>query len=449
MSPALRSRLYQMLLGLGALFLIMALSVDKLGLMEGVSRARVMLGFFSVLFICGGVLGKRFASLYQGLAVFGLNTIILLMALELGATAYNHVTRQPPARDLQNSFLPPDEHAATILQEVGEATFDPKLYVGWMNRPYRGQTLTIGANGLRHTPGAVCEPDAVRVFAFGGSTMWGEGAPDARTIPAYLQAQLAPHLNRPLCVTNYGQRAWVSTQSLVKLIIELQRGHVPDVVVFYDGYNDVYAGYATGRVGVPENFLQLAEFKQEHRAGKRALIRMAKKTQLGQLVTKLTATRANSTRDIEPNRMAEDIVDAYLQVMQITAALAETYGFAYTFFWQPQLAAGIKPLSDGERAILANHPWLPPAVRTLTDAVYARIETLTLARSDLVDLSHVFAGVDERVYIDPAHITSTGNRIVAQAMLAAGLRQLVRDHAAGRVNSKMRTATPHRAPLDR
>ncbi len=437
MSPSLQRRLCHMLLGFGAVLFIMTLFIDKIGLAEGTNRVRLMLGLLSAFCIFGGALGRRFVSFYQGMAVMGLNAVVMLICLELSATVYHHITRPAPARDLSHAFLPHDENAATILQEVRNATFDPELYVGWMNRPYRGKTLTIRQDGLRHTPGAICDANAFHVFTFGGSTMWGESAPDARTIPAYLQQLLASDLGRPLCVTNYGQRAWVSTQSLVKLVIELQRGHVPDVVVFYDGYNDVFAGYATGRVGVPENFLQLAEFKQQCRAGKRALIRMAKKTQLGKFIQRLVAESPKATRTIDASRLSKDIVSTYQQVLQIAGALAHEYGFVYAFFWQPQLAAGTKPLSHDERAILDHHPWLPQSVRELTDAVYARIDTLARMREDLIDLSDAFADVPDRVYIDPAHITSTGNHIVAQAMLDAGLRQLVVAKAADSINSKM------------
>ncbi len=444
MSPKLRRRLSQVLIGLGLGLLTLAMCLDKLGIAEGLNRARLMLGLLSGMCLLGGALGERFTTLYKAMAIVGLNTAVIVICLELGATAYNHFTWRAPARDLHHTFLPADEDAATILQDIRAAAFDPHLYVGWMNRPYKGETLTIGADGLRQTPGTVCKAGAFRVFVFGGSTMWGEGAPDERTIPAYLQAFLAPELERPLCVMNYGQRAWVSTQSLVQLIIALQEGNIPDVVVFYDGYNDIFAGYATGRVGVPENFLHWDEFRQEDRAGKKQLIRLARKTQIGKLLEHVIAPPSTELRTVDVPYLSEALVATYLRVMRATQALARDYGFAYQFFWQPQLAAGTKPLSPGERAILDSHPWLPEPVRDLTDAVYARIAHVATVHDELIDLSDVFSGFSERLYIDPAHITSVGNRLVAQAMLDEGLRQLVLDKAADRPKPKMRVVTRDR-----
>lgn len=40
---------------------------------------------------------------------------------------------------------------------------------------------------------------------------------------------------------NYGENAYVSTQGLIHLILLLESGDVPDMVIFYDGVNDILA----------------------------------------------------------------------------------------------------------------------------------------------------------------------------------------------------------------
>jgi len=442
MPHSLRRKFSLALIGFGISFLTIAFFIEKFGLSVGTIRVQIMLGFLGTMLVLGGALERRFALAYRGLAVIGLNSIVLMICLELAATAVNQLAREPSTDGAQTLFVPPDGDLELIFEEVREAKFDRNLYVGWMNKPYSGQTLAISSDGLRQTPGAACESDALRIFAFGGSTMWGEGASNEGTIPAYLQSMLAPRLDRPLCVTNYAQRAWVSTQSLVKLIIELQKKNFPDVVIFYDGYNDVYAGYATGRVGVPENFYQMSESDEESRGGKRQLIQLVQKTELGKLAMRFATKPSDNPRSIDPIQMSESIVDAYQHVRKITESLADTYGFAFKFYWQPQLAAGTKPLSDGERTMLESHPWLPEMVRNLTDATYARIEQAAATDDDLIDLSDVFAEVSDQIYIDPAHITSSGNQIVAQAMLEFGLREIVMIKASEHISSK--TQTPSR-----
>ena len=93
---------------------------------------------------------------------------------------------------------------------------------------------------------------------FGGSAMWGWGAPDWGTIPAYLQTELERAGDRPVCVVNYAENGFVSTQNVIQLSLLLAAGDVPDVVVFYDGVNDVLAARQTGQPVLHQNLTQIA-----------------------------------------------------------------------------------------------------------------------------------------------------------------------------------------------
>ena len=61
----------------------------------------------------------------------------------------------------------------------------------------------------------------------------------------------------PVCVVNFGESGFVSTQGVIQLILELQSGNIPDLVIFYDGVNDVYAAYQSGRP-THQNFDKIA-----------------------------------------------------------------------------------------------------------------------------------------------------------------------------------------------
>ena len=70
-----------------------------------------------------------------------------------------------------------------------------------------------------------------------------------------LLAEQNDKAGRSVCVRNYGETGWVSTQELIKLMLELKRtGRKPDLVIFYDGANDVYLPYQYGRVDVHNQF---------------------------------------------------------------------------------------------------------------------------------------------------------------------------------------------------
>src|SRR5439155_17899889 len=98
---------------------------------------------------------------------------------------------------------------------------------------------------------------------FGGSTMWGTSQRDDHTIAAEaahrLQALAGP--NARVEVTNFGETGYVNTQELLQLMLELRAGHRPDVVVFYDGLNEVAATVQGGTAGLPQNeSKRVAEF---------------------------------------------------------------------------------------------------------------------------------------------------------------------------------------------
>jgi acyl-CoA synthetase (AMP-forming)/AMP-acid ligase II len=110
---------------------------------------------------------------------------------------------------------------------------------------------------LYHDMGLIV-PNALKVFTFGGSPMWGTGSPDWSTIPAYLRIELEEARRRPLCIMNFGESAYVSTQSVIELMLQLQAGNVPDIAIFTDGVNDIFTGYQSGKAGIHQNFEQIA-----------------------------------------------------------------------------------------------------------------------------------------------------------------------------------------------
>ena len=99
---------------------------------------------------------------------------------------------------------------------------------------------------------------------FGGSTAWGEGAPDDETIPSHL-ARLMNVWGVDTTVKNLGERGYVSTQEVVFLYRELQAGRRPDVVVFYDGINDAAA--ASNWPEVPGSHVSLHRIRDRFRFG--------------------------------------------------------------------------------------------------------------------------------------------------------------------------------------
>lgn len=125
-------------------------------------------------------------------------------------------------------------------------------YVLWRRRPFTGRYINVDAAGRRRTWNREAPGDRpTEIVAFGGSTLWGNGARDENTIPSYVSRLLDESGHRTR-VTNYGELGFVSTQNLVSLMLELQAGRVPGVVFCYDGVNDVVATLQSREAGLPQ-----------------------------------------------------------------------------------------------------------------------------------------------------------------------------------------------------
>jgi hypothetical protein len=219
--------------------------------------------------------------MYRATAIMLLNTLLLLVGLELAATAVLTIAMLPTTKGLLAHITgKPNDLVAHYLalpyyaEQDWSSRYWPEHqlalkknyhpYVIWRSPAFTGVMLNIDQDGVRKTPGSECRPsDAYKVFVFGGSAMWGWGVPDWGTIPAYLQTELQATHDEPVCVVNFGENAYVSTQSLIQLQLLLESGNVPDVIIFYDGVNEVLAASQTGQPILHQNFAEITSLFQD------------------------------------------------------------------------------------------------------------------------------------------------------------------------------------------
>ncbi len=286
-------------------------------------------------------------------------------------------------------------------------------YVIWRRTPFSGETINVGPDGIRVTPGADCAPGAFTVFTFGGSAMWGFGAPDWATIPALLQEMLTVEREEPVCVVNYAEPAFVSTQSLIQLETALQRGARPDAAIFLEGANDVIAARQTGEAGGHHN---QAEIVRKLESGSRPLLNALQSSRTFELLRALVAARVSAPVEAPIGPLAEQVAGVYLENIEIVQALAARYGFSAYFYWQPVLPAGEKTLTSEEQDLLAGMELVEIELFFETNRVIAE---RAAEHPELALLTHVFDGQVEAIWIDPLHFSPDGNRLIAQEMLSA------------------------------
>ena len=178
--------------------------------------------------------------------------IALFLAFETTLTwIFRYRLQQPSLRhayalalDTEDALLI-DQFTAEMSAQINSPQslrWHPFVY--WRAGPFQGKYVQIDEHGLRRTTSQADRATALKVFLFGGSTMFGAGSRDEHTIASELASQLSA-TGQDVNVVNYGQNGYVSAQECLTLELACQAGQIPDVVIFYDGVNDVASTCAT------------------------------------------------------------------------------------------------------------------------------------------------------------------------------------------------------------
>jgi len=296
--------------------------------------------------------------------------------------------------------------ASEFWSEQAQTSVRWSPYTYWVLAEFDGEFINIGADGLRFTPDYGGENE---IFVFGGSTVWGEGARDEYTIPGQI-ARLLNENDNPQQIVNYGQTGYVSSQDLIWFQRQLTRGNVPDVAIFYQGFNDVLSSWGAGYVGVT---LQEDMRLNDSEAGRRL--------RAGQPVLQLPGLSLNSYDMSEAGVIEatpESIADFWLANVEMTQAMADAYDVDVLFVWQPAIIFK-DTLSESEQAIYQRtdeeRPGIFDLYREVDAIVQERVESGEY--DNIIILSELFADNSEPIFHDLVHITEIGNGIVAEAIL--------------------------------
>ena len=364
--------------------------------------------------------------------------LLAVLVTEFGVEGWRRVNQQlryrrptrPDRSAISDAYGSADWSVAYFDEFRRKVRVDWKPYVEWWQRPFQGAYVTLDQRGLRPTPGEdAADGKAVRILCFGGSTMMGMGARDARTIPAVLAGRLG-ELGHRVAVTNYGQLGHNSTQEVITLLELIKAGQPIDIALFYDGINEMACAEQTGRADRLFNEARrYAEFNllQPDRrhdlvaaalmaTAPRSLRRLRSLTGLA-LRGPLPAGNADLSH-VDIPRLAREVIAVYSFNLRVVRLLAREFRFQPLFFWQPVITTKQVKTPDEQRWT-GDYTSDPARRRDLYTAVVAeRRGCRELAGiPGAVDLSALFDDRRDPVYIDLYHLSEAGNAAVAEAML--------------------------------
>ncbi len=148
---------------------------------------------------------------------------------------YSLLLDSPPYQDA--AYATPDfidEVLATQGRTEGSSE-DPNII---LPNNFEGEFINI----IEHQRFTTGQPDFFdhRIYLFGGSTIFNLAVPDEMTIASQLQRMLLAYYGQSYRVENFGVIGATTHQQFLRLqTLTLNPG---DVVIFYDGYNDIFKG---------------------------------------------------------------------------------------------------------------------------------------------------------------------------------------------------------------
>lgn len=356
---------------------------------------------------------KLLSLVKMGWLMVGLFLVFAILLELVAAVSLRLVGGGPPE-------LPPG--APRLYEELGSPGQEWRPYVYWRTRPYSGRHLNIDADGLRRTwnpaPG---DTDAMRVFMFGASTLLGFKVRDDYTTPSFVAKIMARECEVPVVVSNFGQLGYVSTQDLIALLLELQRGNVPGVAVFYNGTVDVESSYDTQVAGRPRwEYLRRDAFQNFKQA---ALVRLGRRSSLVELGLRyvdgwnwaVPGIWTPPSSEEAFRQLAEETLRVYASNVKLALALGKSMGFDVLYFWQPVVWSKKSP-TPYERSVIAASERKHPLRGALFREVYAQAaEHAELqANEHFHDIRDALDGAQDPPIWDATHTTESGNERIAE-----------------------------------
>ncbi len=330
-------------------------------------------------------------------------------------------------KDLYEGYSWKDEYFNSIKvnKPPGNSYFP---HVMWTTRNRSG-LVAQDENGVRasYIPEKTGR-EIYRIYTFGGSTMENIEVPNEYTIASNLVKMLSnSNLSNDYDfeIINFGSGAYTNTQEMIRLIYEYQRGFKdygkPNLVVFFDGVNDIFSGVYLERPGIHDAYDRI-KMRYDNINGFYLLkIRewLNNNIKTIRFVNYLTGNKSEEDlryfekKDGNYYEHAKNSANIYKKNMDIIGALGLKGGFDSIFFLQPS----IYTLSNGTKHDQSVFKlWKVKRGNMYTAFIqgYKQFKLLSESDKNLIDLSGIFNSADKPIYRDYCHVGPLGDEKIAE-----------------------------------
>ena len=336
---------------------------------------------------------------YKKQFLFGfILVMVILSSIEISARVFDYYN--PNCR-----FIESDVYEGLSF-DIKRQLCDDHYQLTWNNDPLylipnqHYPTINVNSDGFRGNE--LQEEPNYRIFVIGGSTTFGVGTMDNESIPSFLQQIINKNFgNDEIEVINAGiPKAYSYTENyLIKnKILDFE----PDMLIIYDGSNDVGTNYKNfGKSGDP--VLSDIIIREMYRLD----------ISTPKVLLKLYFNYKHDNIETIPfnSENIEKKVTFWRDTSESICNLGETYDFKTIVILQPLLGTGNKILTDEEEGYAIHYD---VKTRNKFYELYANELTTLESCSKTIDLRDIFDQNLETIYYDAGHLGKEGNKIVAQ-----------------------------------
>ncbi|MFP4403902.1 MAG: hypothetical protein ACLFPJ_06120, partial [Candidatus Woesearchaeota archaeon] len=253
--------------------------------------------------------------------------------------------------------------------------------------------------------------DYLLIYMYGGSTMWGVSANDDETIPSYLSNILCSQ-SINVKIVNFGMLSHISTQEMIKLVLQLRDGQRPDIVIFYDGVNDIASTIPDYPYDITYNLFK--ELKKNNFLKTTSnIFENLEFNSNNYFDFFFNNYYGNLYNNYDEKMIVNESLKFYLNNVKFIKSLENNYNFKSFNYWQPNLVTK-KKISEDEFEIFKLNKYNFYLDRyNLSKKILLEIN---LTNKNIIDLSNIFDNYSDTIYIDDCHKFPIGNKIIAQRM---------------------------------
>jgi len=288
---------------------------------------------------------------------------------------------------------------------------------------FTGRYHSTDRHGFRNGP---LRPGTARVGFFGGSTTYSVRTTAEGSIPGIVDRKVDQTQAQAV---NYGVGGYDSTAELTTFIeVTRHPDHGIRWAVFLDGVNEVSRYAEKWQAQATQPFYGVMGYRwpgalpavrtEVGVAARPRLALMRALTWLSERTSRLGDLRDLATSDEDYRRAGRAIANIYLANLQDIRALAGAKEIVPIFLLQPTVFEVVRP-SGREQAIRDRAAARVVDIGRLYAAAYGAIRAdARFAALGVHDLGDALEGRSGEIFFDECHVTSAGNALIAERIVA-------------------------------